>query len=113
MLSQPDLKVLSPLLARANHIGKHGGSYCTENFHVTTFENLPLYQEQPQPHAYLVIADQNILPYTVKAHLNLWQEMTQSLITLKKETMPFKILKKRFWFVKKIIGGHLLKKILT
>ncbi|MFZ2315763.1 MAG: hypothetical protein WAW86_08930 [Gammaproteobacteria bacterium] len=113
LLSKPELKVVSPLLARANHIGKDDGSYCTEDFHITSFDNLPIYQGESQHLDYSITDNYNTLPYAVKAHLNLWREMTQSLITLKKFITPIRKLQKKLWFVKKIMSTRLFKKIIT
>lgn len=113
LLSQPQLSVLSPLMARANHIGEEGGSYCTQDFHKNSFDNLPIYQGESLQTNYFITDDVNSLPFAVKAHLNLWREMTQSLVTLKAIYTPLTRLQRKFRFVKKIMGERLFKKIMT
>ncbi len=107
LLSHRNLKVLSPLLARANHIGQYGGAHCSEAFHNMAFGNLPIYQGKTPSLNYVVNKNIDELPYSVKAHLNLWQEMTESLITLKRVVAPLRK------FQRKIIGWRVIKKVLV
>ena len=104
LLSNHDLKVLAPLFARANHNGQYGGAHCSEAFHEMAFGNLPIYQGQPNLFEYAIEKNINKLPHSIKAHLNLWQEMTQSFITLKRMTTSLKTLQQR-------IGWKYLKRI--
>jgi len=85
LISTADLRVLSPLLARANHIGL-SGTHCTEQFHIKTFEALPTYQGTES--LTYTIRDPADLPYAVTSHLHLWEDLTRCLATLKRTHRP-------------------------
>lgn len=84
LLSNQNLKVLSPLFARATHTGRQGGTHCNEAFHQMAFENLPIYMGHPHFLEYKINNNIEHLPYTIKAHLNSWNELQQMLVALKR-----------------------------
>jgi len=112
VLSRPELNVLSPMLARANHTGREDGIHCSEDFHDRAFANLPVYTGVPEISAYCICEDVAALPYASKAHLYLWQEMGQCLMTLKAQAKELQGALKIIKRGKMVTGWLLVEKIL-
>lgn len=79
LLSQPDLHVLQPLLARANHLGGEG-TYCTEDYQTSSFSYVEVCDEKVE--AYRVISIHN-LTGADRAFFIMMDEMNDCLKSLK------------------------------
>lgn len=71
--SDPRLRSVQPVLARATHNGREGGTYASAEFHDAAFGGLPINRE-PEVGYRLVALDD--LPHEVRAHAVLQDEIT-------------------------------------
>jgi len=71
--SVPGLRSVQPVLARATHNGREGGTYASPEFHDAAFGGLPINERREADYRLLAVAD---LPHEVRAHVVLQDEIT-------------------------------------
>jgi hypothetical protein len=81
LMSNPLIRTLQPVLARATHNGRLQGEYCTPEFHDTAFGRLPIYNGEGAAQTYRVLP-LGLLPHVVSSHARLWFEMSRALHAL-------------------------------
>jgi len=83
ILSDPNLQVLQPICSRVTHIGELDSTHVTAEFQKRAFDLLSIYDGVNTTIDYYICNDIYQLPHCIRSHINLWQEMTNALITLK------------------------------
>ena len=71
--SDPTLRTVQPVLARATHNGREGGVYALPAFHDAAFDGLPINRAPVDAYRLVAVAD---LPRDVRAHVVLQDELT-------------------------------------
>ncbi len=66
------LYTVQPVTARATHTGRHGGVYCTPEFHDAAFAGLEL--AEGRSHPYRLVARQS-LPPSLRRQASLWEQV--------------------------------------
>jgi len=83
LLSHSDLHALQPVFSRVIHISEENTTHTTREFQKKAFMGLGIY-EGPPLSEYIICNDFYSFPYPLRSHLNLWQELTEALVLLKK-----------------------------
>lgn len=71
--SDPRLRSVQPVLARATHNGREGGTYASPEFHDAAFSGLPINLAPQTEYRLMALGD---LPHEVRAHAVLQDEIT-------------------------------------
>ncbi len=95
LLASENLYVLQPIFARASHIGKDNATHTTPEFQKHAFESLEIYSETDHELIYEICDDQYQLTYPIRSHINLRQELNDTLITLKDKNREHQTLIKK------------------
>lgn len=79
--TDPDLRSVQPVLARATHTGREGGTYAKEAFHDRAFDALCLHGGGPVPYRMVAVED---LPREVRSQVYAHAEMTEMRLMLER-----------------------------